>query len=408
MATYDTPTGTLLDRAKQQSALQMPAAPTPEAPIATPQDAIAHVAKNTAKDVAPTIQKTIDSHLAPLKNDAARADALASAKEKLTDLQSMVAQTPEDQRTALAMQSAEQLKQHAAAAGRELSTGEKIAMAIVATAPAALAAMTKHGQVAAAAAAGANSAMGIQKLHNDENDRAAGQLDAELGVTKDRQHANDNTISEQDRFAQQDKLSKAQDARSEAAASRLQDRQAKAADDKQKKYDSTVGASLQTYRGDTGAQQASGALLNIDRALDAINDPHVVKNAQMLKLIAGEMEKVATGTSGDANGRSGLEVGTKANKFLSMIKEQLGNEPKDVDAQAFLQNYKTYLEDVSKSAHQTLFNRQKAILDSNTAISEPYRAQMQHQIKAMHKMLPPTVTQGGHTYNLNPETGDYE
>ena len=230
------------------------------------------------------------------------------------------------------------------------------------------------------------------------------QKDKELGINEkniDRLNRKDEKLAE---YAQQDKLDTRRGNRQAVHDMALESKKQEGDDRKLSLYNSKLGASLMTYRGDTGAQQASAGILNVDRALDLIDDPKVVKNTQMLHLLAGELEKVATGASGTEEGRKALDAGTKLNKFIAMIKEQTGNEPTDAQADEFLKNYGTYLKDVSTSAHSFLYNRQKAILDADVAITDPYRTKMEKQIKQMHHIKDESTPEA----TITPPKNSYE
>jgi hypothetical protein len=136
-------------------------------------------------------------------------------------------------------------------------------------------------------------------------------------------------------------------ARLQAASQNQQDRQDKQSADAYQK----ASHDLETFRGNQAAQQASVALTNAKNALSLADKGNL--SPDQLHLFASEMGKLATG---GVPGQTEVEalVPDTAKARLAKVTSFFSNNPTDADAQAFINNNRSYLNDMVSNYQSVL------------------------------------------------------
>lgn len=126
-------------------------------------------------------------------------------------------------------------------------------------------------------------------------------------------------------------------------------------DQKQDQVYTDMSNKLTNPRGNTAVQQAQVGVMSGKKAMDLINQyPDLNKMpAQQVSLLAQEISKVASGGVGSEHGQRSLEANTVQsnwNKFVS----SLSGEPTGADLKGFIEQNKTYLQNMIKTNNDTI------------------------------------------------------
>jgi hypothetical protein len=117
---------------------------------------------------------------------------------------------------------------------------------------------------------------------------------------------------------------------------------------------------LNTFRGNTAVQQASSALINVKNALSLANKGNL--SPDQLHLFAAEMGKLATnGVPGSAEIQALIPDTMKTR--MAKVTSFFSNSPSDADAQAFINNNKTYLNELANNYQGVVNKYQTNIID---------------------------------------------
>lgn len=184
------------------------------------------LAEKFKADQLPTLDAGITEALAQAPKES-HPDALNSAKTLLQGAQTDVAAAHPDAAAEVAANHTRLIQERADIANRGLTTGERIAMAVLGAAPAALAAASRHGNVPAAVEAGNKSVQTLAALSKQDQETQLGQKDVELKYNEKDSEGIDHKAEKQaerdwadkhqrNLFDQQDKLDAKRYSRDEA------------------------------------------------------------------------------------------------------------------------------------------------------------------------------------------------
>lgn len=117
---------------------------------------------------------------------------------------------------------------------------------------------------------------------------------------------------------------------------------------------SDMRKSMETFRGNQAAQQASRDVLSADKALTMVQnkDPNTL-TVQDLRVLMGEISKIATGGVPTEHGTQDLMPNNLQMKYAE-IENFLTSNPTNAEAGAYIQRNMKYLQDMRSVAHQTL------------------------------------------------------
>lgn len=203
-----------------------------------------------------------------------------------------------------------------------------------------------------------------------------------------------------------DQTKAAQEMAHEYRMARNQDRASKSQGDAYQKASHDVN----TFRGNSAVQQAATALTNAQNALSLANKGKL--SPDQLHLFASEMGKLATG---GVPGHSEIEalIPNTAKTQLAKVTQFFSNSPSDADAQAFINNNKQYLNELVHNYRGVVNSYRDNILNGYKKKLSPedmadLKSRNPYAEPAQDSGKPKTVTQNGHTFTLNPQTGEYE
>ena len=201
---------------------------------------------------------------------------------------------------------------------------------------------------------------------------------------------------------------------------------------------------METFRGNTGAQQASVALQNADKALAIVKnkDPNSL-TTQDLTLFADEMGKIASGGVPGEHGVQALMPNNAQTQYAKLV-NFLSSKPTDAQAGEYIKHNMSYLNDMRDVAAGTLskyreniakgykhrvapedydeasqdygFGKYAPAPQAQAQAAAPTRGlvtggQGQQAAPIQGKPAPNgavTIKQGMHTFTWNPQTGKYE
>ena len=180
------------------------------------------------------------------------------------------------------------------------------------------------------------------------------------------------------------------------------------ASDKQNQNFMNTTQLLEQMRGAPGAAQAEKDLYAADKAktlMEKFNNP----NPQMTKLLVSEIGKIASGGQSSQHELDALTPSTLSSSLASAW-QKISNEPTPANAKAFLKDYMTYANGITKDAQKTIQDRYGRIIESRKSLVSPdhYRA-LQDQYVNRFKLpdqkeapqFPKTVTNGTHQATVN-------
>lgn len=197
------------------------------------------------------------------------------------------------------------------------------------------------------------------------------------------------------------------------------DRLATKGTDAQNKILNATQQLAEQMRGSPAVAQAEKDIYSAQK-VNSLADQFKNPSPAMVKLLASEVSKIANGGTASMEELKGLTPSTFSGDLAKKV-EYFTNSPTPANAQDFVKQLSGYTNAVAKDA-------QKVIKDRYTRIIDPRRAQLgtdnaaaldaqytnrfdkdnQASNNAALAAKPKTVTQNGHTYNLNPQTGQYE
>jgi len=141
-----------------------------------------------------------------------------------------------------------------------------------------------------------------------------------------------------------------------------------------------------------------------------------------VQLYATEIAKMASGGTPSIHELAGLNPSTVP-KTLAEAAQKAMNHPTGAQAGEFLQRFKEYGDSLATEAKKVITDRYGRVIESSRGrIGEQnYQTLQQQYINRFNNPedsqqgapgggggKPQSVIQNGHTYNLNPQTGEYE
>lgn len=212
------------------------------------------------------------------------------------------------------------------------------------------------------------------------------------------------------------------DSRNEMASNKRSD---KTSDTQNKAYKTLVD-SADNFRGNAAAGQANKNLLAADNALSMVNGRDLDSlSQQQVQLFTDELAKIATGGVPSEGGTQALMPSNLSTQIAKM-QNYLTSNPSPSKAGAYIRDNIAYLNELRANSQGMVdtYRRNKAMgsraLVSPDQLSEyndryNLNAKPSTQTNASPNGSPPaaaskpkTVTQNGHTYTLNDQTGEYE
>lgn len=161
------------------------------------------------------------------------------------------------------------------------------------------------------------------------------------------------------------------------------------ATDKQVQSQQKLSQALNTFRGDTAAQQANVGLLNSDKAMQLINSTPDLNNLneQQYALLRAEVAKIATGGAATQASQHDLQAQTlesKAAKFWQSV----SGEPTGAQLGDFIKQNKDYLQHLNDVNHKYIDDKRENILHD-------YKGQVQDDTyNDFYKRYLPNRTEG--------------
>lgn len=198
--------------------------------------------------------------------------------------------------------------------------------------------------------------------------------------------------------------------------------------DKQNAATQKLSQALNTFRGDTAAQQANVGLLSSDKAMQLINSTPDLNNLneQQYALLRQEIGKIATGGAATEASSHDIQAQTLQSRAAKFWQGVSGN-PTGAQLGQFIQQNKDYLQNLNNVNHNYIDTKRQNILnDYKSQVPEetyndfqsrylPKRQNGQGNMPAANpdqsqgnQPLHKSVIQNGVTYNWNPNTGKYE
>ena len=211
---------------------------------------------------------------------------------------------------------------------------------------------------------------------------------------------------------------------------RRADKQAAAAgknDINQDKAYTALRKDLESFKQNPAAKQAAADVYSASKALAIVSGKNPDSlTTQDLSLLTSEIAKVATGGVPTEHGITVLMPNNLQTKFAEM-QNFLTSKPTDAEAGEYIKHNMAYLKDMTNEANKVVSNYRSNIakgyrnrvkpddyaeaqsdygLSPDTSSSSPAMPVQNSKPQAQSK--PRTVTQNGHTYTLNDQTGQYE
>ena len=190
------------------------------------------------------------------------------------------------------------------------------------------------------------------------------------------------------------------------------------ANSQSKAYEKAV-SQAEVVRGDKAVQQAKADMYAIKKINSLVNlngDPNNL-DQQQVELLAAEIGKVATGGVPTIHELTVLNPGS-ISKSLREAATKVTNTPTPANRGEFVMAMKKYADSINHDAQSTIKDKyQRALSAFESKMGTDNAANFKKTfIDSLDSSeapkapvnKPQTVIQNGHTYNLNPLTGDYE
>lgn len=181
--------------------------------------------------------------------------------------------------------------------------------------------------------------------------------------------------------------------------------------------------SLENFRGNKAVATAESNKLSADNALAMLNGKDLDNlNPTQIRLFSDELAKIATGGVPGEHGVEAIMPDTLQGKIAN-IQSFLSNSPTGAKAGDFLRQNMAYLKDLRNISAQKVTDYRSNLIKGykNRVKPEDYsEAQSTYGLgdgssspspktqTSPQSNKPKTVTQNGHTYTLNENTGQYE
>jgi hypothetical protein len=170
------------------------------------------------------------------------------------------------------------------------------------------------------------------------------------------------------------------------------------------------------FKGNKALQNAYEGLRNSDAAMKIINsvkDPNDLNDTQY-NLLTAEVAKIATGGAATEGATHDARASTGLSNAASFW-QKVSGKPTPAQLGEFVLQNKEYLKSLNDVNHKYIDEYQMNNFDSyknkvSKEQKDEYLSKFGPQARAKQALAekPQTVIQNGHTYNLNPATGQYE